>query len=56
MKSNFQNLKEDIDTNQEKSSLFSQEMAEKNEKITPINTNIETDQRIQEKMSNDKMK
>ena len=51
MKSNFQNLKEDLDTfqeqNQDKSSQFSLEMTEKNEKITPLEINIESEQRIQ---------
>ena len=60
MKSNFQNFKEDFDNvqenNKESCSPFSLEMTEKNEKISPLEINIETEQRIHEKIKNDNLK
>ena len=58
MRSNFQNFKEeDLDTSQNnlKCSSFSAEMTEKNQKITPINTNIETEQRIHLNLIDEKL-
>ena len=48
---------EDLDTNQNNpmSSSFSAEMTEKNQKITPINTNIETEQRIHLNLIDEKL-